>query len=141
MKVTVNQQIKKLKQNPKKLFLIDGFGAILSSFLLGVVLVRFETFFGIPIPSLYFLALVPLLFVAYDFYSYRSNTNTSNSLKRIAIANFLYCCISIGFALFHLETITTIGWAYILLEIAIVLVLATVELMVSRVLMQKNNPY
>lgn len=42
--------------NPKKLFQIDGLGAILSAILLGIILVRFERFFGIPVSTLYFLA-------------------------------------------------------------------------------------
>ena len=41
----------KLPTNPKKLFFIDGCGAILSAFLLGIVLVRFEKYIGMPIKS------------------------------------------------------------------------------------------
>ena len=36
----------KLSSSPKKIFLLDGLGAALSAFFLGVILVRFETFFG-----------------------------------------------------------------------------------------------
>ncbi len=45
--------------NPKKLFLLDGLGAILSAILLGVVLVNQQVLFGIPKPTLYFLAPAP----------------------------------------------------------------------------------
>ena len=38
--------ITKAELNPKKLFLIDAYGAILSAFLFGVVLVKFEEIFG-----------------------------------------------------------------------------------------------
>ena len=48
--------------NPKKLFLIDGFGAIISAFLLGVVLVKFEEKIGVPVSVLYLLATIPLFF-------------------------------------------------------------------------------
>jgi hypothetical protein len=48
--------------NPKKLFLIDGLGALLSAILLGVVLVQLEYLFGIPKSTLYFLASLPCLF-------------------------------------------------------------------------------
>ncbi len=69
--------ILKAKLNPKKLFLIDGFGTILSAFLLGVILVKFEIIFGIPISVLYILAIIPIFFAAYDFYCYRKrNRNT-----------------------------------------------------------------
>ena len=33
---------------PKKLFLIDGIGAVLSAFLLGVVLVKLQSLIGMP---------------------------------------------------------------------------------------------
>ena len=140
LSVAIHQLIEKFKLRPKKLFLIDGFGAILSAFLLGVVLVRFERFFGIPIPTLYFLALLPIFFATYDFYCYTVNSDkTSRFLKRIAIINFLYCCLSIGFAFYHTEVITNMGWTYILIEILAVMILALVEFKVARTLTTKND--
>ena len=62
--------VKQFSSNPKKLFLIDGLGALVSAFFLGVVLVRLESFFGIPPFILYFLAFLPCLFAAYDFFCY-----------------------------------------------------------------------
>lgn len=117
---------------PKQLFLLDGLGALLSAFLLGVVLVRLENVFGIPKSTLYFLAFLPCLFAVYDFYCYlRIKENYKPFLKGIAFINLLYCCISIGFAFHHEDTLTSFGWAYIILEIVIVVALAIVELRVS----------
>ena len=84
--------------NPRRLFLIDGFGALLSAILLGIVLIKFETIFGIPKSTLYFLASLPCLFAIYDFYCFFGmNDKLSGSLNRIAIINLFYCCLSIGF--------------------------------------------
>ena len=58
--------LEKFISHPKKLFLIDGLGAILSAFLLGYVLVKLERVFGIPSKTLYFLATLPMFFVIYD---------------------------------------------------------------------------
>jgi hypothetical protein len=117
----------------KKLFLIDGFGALLSAFLLGVVLVEFNDFFGIPVKTLYFLAFLPCLFALYDFYCYfNKNTHSGIYLKTIAFINIAYCILSLGFALYHHREITILGWGYIILEIIIVLILANIELKVAR---------
>ena len=118
---------------PKALFLADGFGAMLSALLLGVVLVKFRNLFGIPEPTLYLLASFPCAFAIYDFFCYSmANEHIGTLLKGIAIANIAYCILSLGLTLFHYETVTVLGWIYILLEICIVMALATFELRVAR---------
>jgi len=113
----------------KKFFLLDGFGAILSAVLLGIVLVKLESYFGIPKSALYILAILPCLFAIYDFYCYfRVTKNLGKFLKGIAIVNLLYCCLSIGFAYYHYNEITQLGWIYITIEIIIVVAIAIVEL-------------
>ncbi len=128
--------IQVIKQNPKKLFLMDGVGAVLSAILLGIVLVRLESFFGIPHSTLYFLASLPLLFTIYDFYCYQKDSiNLNRSLKIIAIVNLMYCCLSIGLSFYHIETITGLGWVYILSEVMIIFLLAFFELKIAGKLM------
>jgi len=137
--MSINQIIKKYESSPRKLFLIDGFGAILSSFLLGVVLVKFERYIGIPASTLYLLASLPIFFASYDFYCFRKkNANYGALLKGISIINFLYCFLSIGFSFYHLETITATGWAYILIEVLIVMFIATIEFKVAKKLIAKK---
>ena len=119
--------------NPKKLFQIDGFGAIVSAILLGIVLVNLEYLFGIPKPTLYFLASFPCLFAVYDFYCYfKIDNNLEKFLKIIASANILYCGLSIGLAIYHRKNISNLGWMYILMEIAIVSGLSSIELKVAK---------
>lgn len=129
----IEHLITKAEVNPKKLFLIDGSGAILSAFLLGVVLVKFQIIIGVPSKTLYILAIMPILFATYDFYCYRkTHQKTGLFLKGIAILNLIYCCISLGFIFFHFETITKLGLVYILIEIVIVLFLAIIEFRTGR---------
>ncbi len=119
--------------NPKKLFLIDGFGAILSAFLLGVVLPKFEAILGIPSSVLYFLATIPIFFAIYDFYCYQKvHQKTGLFLKGIALLNLIYCCISLALAFYHFEAITNLGWIYILIEIIILFLLAIFEFKVGQ---------
>lgn len=126
------QLIELVEKDPKKLFLIDGLGAMLSAVLLGVVLVKLERVFGIPPATLYLLAAFPILFAIYDLFSYRQeNDKTGPLLRGIAIMNLLYCCLSIGLALYHIETVTAWGWAYIITEISIIITLAVIELRIA----------
>ncbi len=121
------------KTKLKKLFLLDGFGAIISAFLLGVVLVKLESYFGIPKNTLYFLAALPCFFMIYDFYVYfKIEKNLGSFLKRIAIVNLLYCFLSLLLAFYHYQVITYLGWIYIIGEIIIVVVLAWYELKVAK---------
>ena len=133
LKMTIEQIVDWGNTNPKKLFQIDGFGAILSAILLGIVLVKWEYLFGIPKLTLYFLASLPCLFAVYDFYCYfKIDNNLGDFIKRIAIINLMYCCLSIGLAIYHREDIKILGWIYILMEIAIVSGLSIIELKVAK---------
>jgi len=74
--------IRGFAENPKSLFLFDGLGALVSAFLLGVVLVKFESTFGMPKEKLYFLAGAACLFVIYDLVCYfKANQNWSPLVK------------------------------------------------------------
>jgi len=119
---------------------MDGIGAILSAFLLGVVLVRFESIFGIPYSTLYLLASIPIFFAIYDFLSYRmDHVKTDRFLMGIAVMNLLYCCLSIGFAIYHKHTITGLGWTYIIVEVLIITALAIFEIRIARKLKFEKN--
>lgn len=131
--MTIGRIVDCVNSNPKKLFQIDGYGAILSAILLGFVLVKLEHLIGIPKPTLFFLASLPCLFAVYDFYYYFNIIdNLGNDLMRIAIANLIYYCLSIGLVIYHKEQITRLGWIYILTEIVIVSGLALIELKTAR---------
>ena len=121
--------------NPKKLFQIDSFGALLSALLLGGVLANLEKYFGIPKATLYVLASVPCFFAAYDFYCYSTlKSKIKPYLFCIGFANLLYCSLSIGFAVYHHTTITILGWVYVFIEILIVCSLATFEIKTAKAL-------
>ena len=126
--------------NPKKLFILDAFGAILSAFLLGYLLVELQSLFGIPAKILYILALMPVIFSFYDFYCItKKNNELGYFMKVLAILNFTYCCISMSFAFFHRETITFLGWSYLIIEILIILCLSTIEFIVAKKIINIEN--
>jgi hypothetical protein len=113
-------------------FFFDGIGALTSAFLLGIILVKFESYFGIPKNTLYLLASIPCVFAVYDFYCYfRIKNKLGQYLKGIAVANVLYCFLSIGLASHHSSFLTSLGWVYIIGEVVIILILVTIELRAS----------
>lgn len=123
----------KITLRPKQIFLVDGLGALLSAFLLGVVLVRYQATFGIPVNTLYFLAALPVFFAAFDFFIFFSvRKSLSTSFKIIAFANLIYCGISIGLGIYHQDQLTAYGWGYLILEVLVVVALALNELRLSK---------
>lgn len=131
--------MQKMEAHPKNLFLIDGVGALLSAFLLGIVLVHFESIFGIPASALYILAAAPVLFVLYDFYAYRKAHHAAGPwLIGIAIMNLAYCFLSAGLVLHHREAVKFWGWYYIISEIMILLALVYIEFTIGKKLIQQH---
>ncbi|MGK0387694.1 MAG: hypothetical protein ACI94Y_000420 [Maribacter sp.] len=124
--------------NPRQLFLIDGLGALLSTLLLGVILVKFEYLFGMPRKELYFLSSVAGVFTIYDFICYwKIKDNWQPFLKVIAIANLMYCCFSIAIVFYSYQKLTHLGFIYFLLEFIILIILVRVEL--KRVYQNKDG--
>lgn len=127
----IEKLIVKASENPKQLFLIDAFGAMVTAFLTGVVLVYFESFFGMPKAVLIPLALVACGFSIYSFIGYfKLNFNRNNwriFLRIIAVANLLYCGVTLGFVLYYFEQLTTFGILYFIGEILVVTTLVMIE--------------
>lgn len=125
----ITSRISRAHLNTRLLFLVDALGALLSVFLLGIVLVRFEGTFGMPRKTLYFLAAFPAFFMIYDLACYfGSKNNKKLLLKIIAYANISYCCLSFGLVIHHYQKLTSIGVWYFVLELVVVIILASLEL-------------
>ena len=80
--INLQPSIDKIISNPKLIFLIDGFGAILSVFLLGFVLVQLESIIGMPSQTLYILTGIAGVFSIYSFFcSFRITKKWRTFLK------------------------------------------------------------
>ena len=124
--------MKCLNTKAKNLFILDGLGALVSAFLLGIVLVQCEATFGIPRETLYLLAIVPCVFMVYDMICYFFvKENISRYLKIIACLNIAYCGLSLVLVFQHSEQVLLLGWMYIIAEILIILLLAKWEWNIS----------
>ena len=119
--------------NSKKLLLIDFAGALSSTFLLGVVLVQFQSIFGMPSDALYFLSIVACCFAIYSLSSYFiTRENRKVFLRVIAYANTIYCCVTLGLIIYFKDSLTLFGFMYFITEMVIITVLAIIEFKVSR---------
>lgn len=97
--------------------------------MLGIVLPAFEATFGMPGRVLYVLAFLAFVFFVHSSYCFlRKPGNWRLSLKIIAIANLLYCCLTLSLLLVFFEKLRAPGLFYFMLEIIIVIFLAMVEL-------------
>jgi len=116
----------------KKVFLIDSLGALLSAFLLGIVLVEFEIIFGMPRNAFYILSIAACLLMAYSFLGYLFVVkNESFYLKIIARVNLLYCCLILALMAYYYKKITFFGLIYFLAEITIIIILANLEFKIA----------
>jgi len=60
-------------------------------------------------------------------------------LKGIAILNLLYCSISIGIHFYNGQSITLVGWIYIIIEIFVVAAIGIFEFKFASKLIQKEK--
>ncbi|MCU0432546.1 MAG: hypothetical protein MUC87_03705 [Bacteroidia bacterium] len=114
--------------NPKKLFLADSVGALVTALLTGVLLAQFESFFGVPAQTLYLLAIAPVLYAVYSFVCYLRFPASWRLLMRIiASANLLYVIVVNVWMLFFQPGITGWGMLYFVLEFFTVSAIAALE--------------
>lgn len=122
----------RLSLNPKNLFLIDGLGALLTTFLIGIVLRMFEYAFGMPSKFLTILSILACTFAVYSMRCYfLIGKNWRTYLKIIAVANLMYCLLTAVLVMLLYQQITILGIIYFIGEILIILGLVYVELSVS----------
>lgn len=127
---------KSILSNPKRLFLFDSLGALLSAFLLGVILPSFESLFGMPSKVLYGLATLACLFAIYSFWNHaRFKENWRPYLRGIAVVNLLYCCLTAALVIYFRQELTTWGLLYFLQEMVVIITLVVIEF---RVAFRKN---
>ena len=120
--------LSRLNINPKTIFLIDGFGALLTSIILLAILMPFQDFFGMQKDILTLLSLIALAFAVYSFSCYFFlERNYKPFLFGISTANFMYCCLTLGLVYSFYSELTGFGVGYFLAEVVVVMGLVLVE--------------
>lgn len=132
MTKTVNKLIKQLSAHPKKLFLLDSVGALITAFLLFVVLRNLNEYVGIPETILTFLSLIAACICIYTtacFFVIKANYTTF--ILGNGFANLLYCILTFGLVLYYHPRLTTFGLVYFVGEITIIVGLVYIEFNVA----------
>ncbi len=130
----INQQtiISYFVKNPKAIFLTDSIGAFLSAFCLLIISIFYNDFFGIDPSTLQLITILPIIFCIYSAscfifikHSYRP------FIQIIAIANLLYCLITLVFISYFFTSISILGLSYFILEIIVIAYIVYLEFTVA----------
>ena len=110
-------------------FKLDAAGAALSAVLLGIMLLYYQPMIGMPFGVLYLLAFIPICFLVFDIVCLPTLPVIQPvHLRRVGLANAIYCVVSIVFLLVHWPSLTALGLCYFIGEIVIVSLLSWLEL-------------
>ncbi len=118
----------KLKDNPKRIFLIDAFGAMLTSILLLAVLAPLDVYFGMPLSTLYLLSGIAFSLFLYSISCHRFvKSNWKPFLAIIITCNLSYSLISFVLVIKYFHLLTQLGLIYFSIELIVIGILAAVE--------------
>ena len=131
--VMQQRQFNNIAARPKKLFLIDGLCALVSTILYLTLLVNLESTFGIPKTPLYLFAMLATGYNIYSFTCYGlALENWRPYLQVIGIANLLHSLLTLAMLFYYQESLTLLGVFYFVGEVLIVSSLAIIEIKIAR---------
>ena len=124
--------VKYFSQLPRRLFLLDSFGAALTSFFFIIILRFYNNYFGMPASILSYLISVGLTFFSYSITCFLLlKKNWASFIRLIGLGNLLYSSFSLVLIYYYFNKLTPLGVVYFFLEAIIVVVLAFIELKVA----------
>jgi hypothetical protein len=127
--------IRRLAREPRKLFLLDGIGAMVSFFALVLIEEFFSDLFGMPKSTLTFLAGIAVCLFAYSTLCFLLlKKNYAPYSLGITLANSAYCLLTMGLTAYFYSQLTALGVAYFILEIIVIFILVYTEWRVFRLL-------
>lgn len=125
--------VERFARRPRRLFLVDGLGAMVTALLVGVVLPALGEHIGTPRPVLRTLALTAAVFSVYSLTCAATRPARWPAwLQGIAIANAGYCLATAAVLIRFRATLQALDWLYFVGEIVLVSTLVMLELRVAR---------
>jgi hypothetical protein len=114
--------------HPRRIFLLDALGALLTACILGLILPQFKDEFLLNIEVFYLLAAYVVILFFYSFSIVLIQpVNWVLLMRIIAMANAAYCFFTFGIIFFVSPTISTLGIAYFVGEAGVILRIAYLE--------------
>jgi O-antigen/teichoic acid export membrane protein len=128
MKKMLSAFMQQCRAHPRKVFLLDGIGALATALLLLALVAPLEGFFKMPATMVYKLAILAVAFAIYSLCCWYANPKQWKIyLAIIASANLLYCLLTLALVLYHWHTISVWGIAYFLGEMMVIIMLVVIE--------------
>lgn len=117
-----------LAWTPRRLFLVDALGALLTTSILGFILPHFAQSWGIPRRDLYFLAGGVLLLFFYSISIFLIQPRYwLMYLRIIAGANFSYCLLTLALLWHWRQSAQALAYAYFIGEALVIFGIALLE--------------
>lgn len=121
--------LQKLIQHPKLVFLLDALGALLTSTLIGGLLVAYQPYIGLSFNWLYILASIAAVLTIYSSScAVLIQRKWKPFLLIIISANILYACLTATLIIVHYKEFTPLGLAYFIGEIFVLLGVIWIEI-------------
>lgn len=120
--------IQQFTASPKRLFLADSIGALVTAILLLTIIKTNPALFGVPSIVVNYLSAIAVVFCLYSLVCFFTAKNKWRPLlKAISISNLLYCGLTCVLLAYHWHSITPLAVAYFSGETVIIFLLVYVE--------------
>lgn len=127
----LKRAIESLISHPKRIFLIDSIGALLSAVFLVAIVLFFRQAVGLPEKILYLQLGIACIYSVYSMCCYfLVSSRWRTFLRIISIANLLYSLLIVLCLVVSYDSIAFFGLIYFSLEIMVILCLVFVEFMI-----------
>lgn len=127
---------------PKKLFLTDGIGAMLTAFFLFIIMRQFNEYFGMPQTILTCLSVIAICLCIYSTLCFLFLKEFwITFLIILGMANLLYAALTTGMLIIYYPQLTLIGLIYFLIEIVMICGLAYIEFNVATEIRKRIGSY
>lgn len=124
----MNKILSDILKTPKKIFLFDSIGAMMSSFGMFMIWNFFQSHIGLPGDVLLTLAIVGVIYSLCSMGCYMLLPRPQRTfILAIAIANALYVVAILCLTYNYFHSLTTLGLAYVVIESALIMLIAIVE--------------
>lgn len=131
----INSFVKK----PNALFLVDSIGAFISAFCLLIISRYYSDYIGINHSTFQLLAILPIVFGIYSACCFLFVKRCFKPfIQIIALANLIYCLITLILLGTLFAEITILGLSYFVVELMIIALIISIEYKVSRNIIPKR---
>jgi hypothetical protein len=137
----INQQsiINSFVKKPNTLFLVDSIGAFISAFCLLIISRYYSDYFGINHSTFQLLLILPIVFCIYSACCFLFVKRSFKPfIQIIALANLLYCIISLILLGTLFSEITILGLSYFVVELTIIALIISIEFKVAYYIIPKK---